>query len=165
MRVSVIGGGDADSDDLAAARDVGRLLADRGHVIVCGGRGGVMEAVCRGAVERDGDTIGILPGEDRREANPYVGTVVATGLGHGRNALVVLNGDAVIAIGGDGGTLSEIGYASVYDRPIAGLSTHDVAGVESVATPAEAVEWVERATGVDSDGDDDGWDWGGSGDE
>lgn len=144
MRVSVIGGGDASTEALETAREVGRLLADRGQTIVCGGRTGVMEAACRGAAERDGDTIGILPGEDRDEANPYVDTVIATGLGHARNALVVVNGDAVIAIGGGGGTLSEIGFADVYDRPIAGLHTHDVPGVDPVDSAVAAVEWVEK---------------------
>lgn len=107
-----------------------------------------MEAACRGAAERDGDTIGILPGEDPTAANPYVDTAIATGIGHARNALVVMNGDAVIAIGGSGGTLSEIGFSAVYDRPIAGIESHGVPGVTAVESPAAAVEYVESA--VDS---------------
>lgn len=145
MRVSVIGGGDTSSEHRETARAVGQLLGDRDHTLVCGGLGGVMEAACRGAAERDGETIGILPGEDPTAANPYVDTAIATGIGHARNALVVLNGDAVVAIDGSGGTLSEIGFGSVYDRPIAGIGSHDAPGVTAVDSPAAAVEYVESA--------------------
>ncbi len=102
-----------------------------------------MEAACRGASEAAGRTIGILPGEDRRAANEYVDTAVATGIGHARNALVVMNGDAVIAVDGAGGTLSEVGFGSVYDRPIAGIGAPDAPHVEAAETPAEAVDYVE----------------------
>lgn len=125
------------------AREVGRLLAERGHTVVCGGMSGVMEADCRGASEADGETIGILPGEDRGAANEYVDTAITTGLGHARNALVVLNGDAVIAIAGSGGTLSEVGFSAVYDRPIAGIGAPEAPHVEDVETPTEAVDYVE----------------------
>jgi uncharacterized protein (TIGR00725 family) len=104
-----------------------------------------MEAACHGATERDGETIGILSDDEPRTANPYVDTPIATGIGHARNAMVVMNGDAVIAIGGSGGTLSEIGYSAVYDRPIASLGSHDVAGVRVVDTANEAVDYVENA--------------------
>ncbi len=145
MRVSVIGGGDATSDHRERAEIVGQLIADRGHTLVCGGLGGVMEAACRGATERDGETIGILSDDEPRTANPYVDTPIATGIGHARNAMVVMNGNAVIAIGGSGGTLSEIGYSAVYDRPIASLGSHNVAGVTVVDSPTEAVDHVENA--------------------
>lgn len=145
MRVSVIGGGDPSTTHRETARSVGQLLAERDHTIVCGGRGGVMEAACRGAAERDGETIGILSCEDPTAANPYVDTAIATGIGHARNALVVMNGDAVIAIGGSGGTLSEIGFSAVYDRPIAGIESHDVPGITAVESPSAAVEYVEKA--------------------
>lgn len=145
MRVSVIGGSTVGSNEYEAARTLGRLLAQRGHVVVCGGLGGVMEAVCRGAREADGPTIGILPGEDVAAANPYVETAMATGIGHARNALVVMNGEAVVAVDGSGGTLSELGYAFVFDRPVAGLGTHDFPGVEACSTPEEAVASVEAA--------------------
>jgi uncharacterized protein (TIGR00725 family) len=145
MRVSVIGGSVVDQQLYEQARDVGRILGDRGHAVVCGGRGGVMEAVCRGASEHDGNTIGILPGEDRRAANEYVETAIATGMGNARNALVALNGDAASAIDGSKGTLSEIALALDYGRPVAGIETHAVDGVEAVETPAEAVEYVESA--------------------
>jgi len=145
MRVSVIGGSTVSEQLYEQARELGRLLGEADHEVVCGGRGGVMEAVCRGASEAGGGTIGILPGEDRRAANDYVGTVIATGMGNARNALVALNGDAAIAIDGGTGTLSEIALALDYGRPVAGIETHDIAGVEAVETPEEAVEYVEDA--------------------
>jgi hypothetical protein len=147
MRVSVIGGSTVTDAEYGTARDLGVELADRGHTVVCGGLGGVMEAVCRGASDAGGETIGVLPTDRVADANPYVTTPLATGLGHARNALVVMNGDAVIAVDGGGGTLSEIGYGHVYDRPIAGLGTHDAPGVEPCETVAEAVEVVEREGG------------------
>jgi hypothetical protein len=143
MRVSVIGGSSVSEAAAATAERLGRTLAERGHTVVCGGKGGVMEAACRGAVEAGGDTVGILPSGDPDEANEFVETVVCTGLGHARNALVVLNGDAVIGVDGSGGTLSEIGFAAVYDRPIAGLGTIEAPHVEICETPDDAVAYVE----------------------
>ena len=145
MRVSVIGGSDVDETTAAQARTVGRLLGERGHVVVCGGLGGVMEAACDGASAAGGETLGILPTSDRRDANEYVDTAIATGLGHARNALVVMNGDAVVAVDGGGGTLSELGYAAVYDRPTVGLGTHDAPHVEAVESAEAAVTYVESA--------------------
>ena len=149
MRVSVIGGSSVGEETYETAREVGRLLGARGHTVVCGGRGGVMEATCRGARERDAETIGILPGERRSVANDWVTTPIATGLGNARNPLVVLNGDAVVAIDGAAGTLSELGHALDYHQPVAGLDTHhvDLEGFRAVETPAEAVEYVESRAG------------------
>ncbi|WP_256300280.1 TIGR00725 family protein [Haloarchaeobius salinus] len=143
MRVSVIGGSSVSDEEYERAAAVGRLLAEHGHTVVCGGLGGVMRGVCEGASGAGGRTVGILPGEDIAAANEYVDVPVATGLGHARNALVVMNGDAVVAIDGGPGTLSELGLAGVYDRPVAGLGTHDVAGVRQVDSPAAAVAHVE----------------------
>lgn len=146
MRVSVIGGSDVDEETYEIARELGQLLAAGGHEVVCGGLGGVMEGVCRGAKERDGRTIGILPGSDRSAANPYVDTAIATGMGNARNTLVVLNGDAVVAIDGSTGTLSELGLALDYGRPVAGLDTlriDGIDGIEHVETPQAAVKYVE----------------------
>lgn len=146
MRVSVIGSGSSlDADTETVAESVGRLLADRGYTVVCGGMGGVMLAVCRGAHEAGGETIGILPAADPAAANPFVTTAIATGMGHARNVLVPMNGEAVIAIDGSGGTLSELGFADVYDRPVAGLGTHELPWVKSVETPQAAVEYIEAA--------------------
>ena len=145
MRVSVIGGSSIGPETAAIAESLGERLAARGHVVVCGGLGGVMEAVCRGARGAGGETIGILPTAERTDANPHVTTPIATGLGHARNALVVMNGDAAIAVDGASGTLSEIGLALTQGRPVAGLDTHEVDGVEPVDSPAAAVAFVEDA--------------------
>ncbi|KAA9399274.1 TIGR00725 family protein [Haloarcula sp. CBA1130] len=148
MRVSVIGGSTVTDDQYQQAREVGRRLGEQGHEVVCGGLTGVMEAVCRGASEAGGHTIGILPGERSAAANDYVDTAIATGLGNARNVLVVMNGVAIIAIDGGTGTLSELGHALDMNRPVAGLGTHRLDGgdaIEHVDTPAEAVEYVESA--------------------
>ena len=106
-----------------------------------------MEAACRGASEAGGHTIGILPTERRVDANRYVDTAIATGMGNARNVLVVLNGDAVVAVDGGTGTLSELGHALDFGKPVAGLETHRIEGVDGidhVDTPAAAVDSVER---------------------
>ena len=126
----------------AAAEPVGRELGSRGVVLVCGGLGGVMEAACRGAKEAGGLTVGILPGLDRSDANPYVDVVIATGLGEARNALVVNAADALIAVGGGYGTLSEIGLALRAGKRVVGLGTWEVEGVEALDSPETAVETV-----------------------
>jgi len=145
MRVSVIGGSTVPDEQYRQAREVGRLLGERGHEVVCGGFGGVMEAVCAGACETGGHTIGILPNEDRATANDYVETVIATGMGNARNVLVVMNSDAVIAVDGNTGTLSELGHALDMDRPVAGIGTHALDGIEHAETARDAVEYVESA--------------------
>ena len=147
MRVSVIGGGAVPPETAAVAEELGERLANRGHTVVCGGLGGVMEAVCRGAREAGGETIGVLPTDRRADANPHVTVPIATGLGHAHNALVVMNGEAAVAVDGSHGTLSEIGMALAHGRPVAGLDTHDVDGVEAVESPTEAVDYVEGAVG------------------
>ncbi|WP_144920186.1 TIGR00725 family protein [Halorubrum salsamenti] len=144
MRVSVIGGSSVSLETAAVAEELGERLANRGHTVVCGGLGGVMAAVCRGAANAGGEAIGILPTDRRADANPHVTVPIATGMGHARNALVVMNGDAAIAVDGSHGTLSEIGLALAHGRAVAGLDTHDVEGVKAVASPAAAVDYVER---------------------
>ncbi|MFC6756800.1 MULTISPECIES: TIGR00725 family protein [Haloarcula] len=148
MRVAVIGGSTVTDREYEQARDVGRVLGEHGHEVVCGGLGGVMEAVCAGARETGGHTIGILPNEDRATANEYVETAVATGIGNARNVLVVMNGEAVIAVDGSSGTLSEIGHALDMDRPVAGIGTHSLEGIEHVESAEAAVEYVESASAV-----------------
>jgi uncharacterized protein (TIGR00725 family) len=143
MRVSVIGGGWIGKADTEAAHRVGHLLGERDHTLVCGGRGGVMEAACRGAKEAGGRTIGILPGTDPQEANDFVDVPIATGLGNARNVLVALNGEGVIAIDGAYGTLSEIAHALDFGRPVAGIASHEIGGVEAVDSPEAAVEYIE----------------------
>jgi uncharacterized protein (TIGR00725 family) len=134
--VAVIGPGD---EPTVAAAEVGRLIAERGAVLVCGGRGGAMEAACRGAKEVGGLTVGILPGPDRSEANPFVDVVLPTGLGEARNALVVGAADVVIAIGGGYGTLSEIALALKAGKRVIGLGTWEIEGVVAAEGPEAAV--------------------------
>src|SRR5688572_30715202 len=117
--VAVIGAGrDATPADLAAAEAVGAGLAQAGATLVCGGLGGVMAAAAKGAMTAGGTVIGLLPGDDRAEANPHLSIAIPTGLGEVRNVLVVRSADAVIAIGGGYGTLSEIGFALKLGRPV-----------------------------------------------
>lgn len=146
MRVSVIGGSEIDRETYEQAKELGRQLASRGHTVVCGGLAGTMEAVCRGATAEGGETIGILPGERRTAANDWVTTPIATGLGNARNAIVVLNGDAAIAVDGSTGTLSEIALALDYGRPVAGLDTHSIEldGFQAVDSSEEAIDTVEN---------------------
>lgn len=123
MIISVIGEGDARPEIEDLAEQVGIELARRGHAVVCGGLGGVMEAVCRGAKSAGGSTIGILSGDDPKSANPWVDVPICTGMGQARNVIVVRTGRAVIAVGGAYGTLSEIGHALSDGIPVIGLKT------------------------------------------
>jgi uncharacterized protein (TIGR00725 family) len=147
MFVAVIGSASCSREVAARAEAVGREIALRGAVLVCGGRGGVMEAACRGAQAEGGTTIGILPGTSRQEANAYVDIPIATGLGEARNAIVVGTADAVVAVSGGFGTLSEIGLALKMGLPVVGLGTWElhqdgrpVGAVIAADTPAQAVE-------------------------
>lgn len=139
IRIAVIGGSRPGRQAVDNACEVGRLIARAGAVVVCGGLGGVMEAACRGAREEGGLTVGILPGGSPGDANPWVDVPIATGLGYTRNALVVMNADAVIAVDGEYGTLSEIAYGKIQGKKVVGLGTWDIKGIEIAATPEEAV--------------------------
>lgn len=133
-----------------AAREVGRLVAERGAVVVCGGLLGVMEAVAWGATEAGGVAIGVLPDEDRGRANAYLSYSVPTGMGQARNLAVVCSGDAVISVGGGPGTLSEIGLALKVGRPVVTLMSWDLpeGHVSVAATPEEAVRLALEALGA-----------------
>ena len=135
----MVGAHAATSPQLVAAEELGRLLARRGAIVVCGGLGGVMEAVCRGARQAGGTTVGILPGLDRAAANEHVSVAVATGLGEARNALVVRAADVLIAVGGAYGTLSEIAFALKAGKRVIGLDTWEIEGVERAGGPEAAV--------------------------
>jgi hypothetical protein len=145
--VAVVGSGEASAADAAVAEEVGRGLAARGAVVVCGGLGGVMEAACRGARGEGGVTVGLLPGPDRGAANPYVSVAIATGMGEARNALVVRAADVLVAVGGSWGTLSEIALAMRVGKRVVGVGTWELAraggepveGIERAADAAEAV--------------------------
>jgi len=154
MIVAVIGAGRCSKGVAQVAESVGRELARRGATLVCGGLGGVMEAACRGAKSEGGLTIGILPGFSRHEANPYVDIRVVTGLGEARNVIVVRTAQAVIAVDGEYGTLSEIAYALKLGIPVVGLNTWQLAkegrlvsAIVEAATPVEAVDKAVELAG------------------
>jgi uncharacterized protein (TIGR00725 family) len=129
--IGVIGGSACSSKIAELARTMGRYIAENGWILVCGGMGGVMEAACRGAVEAGGVTCGILPGESRAEANPYLSYSLVSGLGHARNLIVIRSSHAVVAIDGSYGTLSEISFANICGKPIIGLKSWHVRPAEN----------------------------------
>ena len=135
----MVGPGDAPAELRATAEEVGRALAARGAVVVTGGLGGVMETACRGAREEGASTVGILPGLDRRDANPHVEIAVPTGLGEARNALIARAADALIAVGGGYGTLSEVALALKGGKRVVGIDTWQIEGVVAAASAEEAV--------------------------
>ena len=137
--IAVVGAGDAAPEEESAAEAVGRGLAEAGVVVVCGGLGGVMEAACRGAKAGGGTTVGIIPGARRSDANPHVDVALATGLGEIRNGIIVRTVDAVVAVGGEFGTLSEIALALKAGKPVIAL------GGWQLARDGEPVEPMERA--------------------
>ena len=150
--IAVIGGGQCSAQEAALAETVGRELAKRGATLVCGGLRGIMEAACRGATIESGMTVGILPSDDPATSNPYVQIPVATGLGEARNLAVVKSAQAVIAIDGDYGTLSEISYALKSEIPVIGLNTWSLSrnGREdkSIIEAEDAVDAVEKAVSL-----------------
>jgi uncharacterized protein (TIGR00725 family) len=149
--VAVIGPSDATSLQTRAAEDIGRGLAHAGAILVCGGLGGVMEAACHGSSAAAGISVGLLPGTDRADANDWVRIALPTGLGELRNGLIIRAADAVIAVGGAYGTLSEIALALRAGVPVIGLDTWEIEGVEPVRTASEAVtRALGRANGRDA---------------
>jgi uncharacterized protein (TIGR00725 family) len=147
--IAVCGADEASARELALAEELGRAVAGAGQALICGGRGGIMEAACRGAKEAGGTTVGILPGYDRRAANAWVDHVICTGLGEARNAVVVASGEVVIAVGGGYGTLSEIGLALKMGRTVISLGSWELDAARlartgsgrylAVESPAEAM--------------------------
>ncbi len=151
MMIGVIGGERCDAAEGALAFAVGRELAARGHTLVCGGRGGVMREACRGARELDGVTVGVLPGDDRAGANEFVTVPVVTGLGFARNTVIARTADALVAVGGRYGTLSEIAFALIAGRPVATLGSWELTAPDGATAPlvpcetaAEALDACER---------------------
>ena len=147
--MAVVGPSEGSSDELAAAEGVGRALAERGAVLVCGGLAGAMEAACRGAKEAGGTTLAFLPGTRRDDANPFVDIALPTGMGEMRNMLIVRAADAVIAVGGEFGTLSEIAFALRVGKPVVGISTWELVKAgrtsDAIIVAASATEAVDRA--------------------
>jgi uncharacterized protein (TIGR00725 family) len=152
IQIAVVGGSEPLATEAGAAEVVGAALASAGAMVVCGGLGGVMAAACRGAKAAGGLTVGILPGTDRSAANPWVDVVIPTGMGEGRNVLVVRSAAAVIAVGGEYGTLSEIALALRARIPVVGVGTWSLirgnaetdTGIVPVADPAEAASVALR---------------------
>lgn len=144
FRVAVVGAGAASSEEVRLATEVGRQLARAGAILICGGLGGVMEAAARGAREAGGRTVGLLPGTDASDANPWIELPVPTGLGEARNLLVVRAGESVIAVGGAWGTLSEIALARKIGRPVVTLGPPPAEGLGCPAAeePEGAVAWA-----------------------
>lgn len=138
--IGVIGAGDADTQECAIAEKVGALIAAKGYTLLCGGMGGIMEAASRGAKSENGTTIGILPGNSKNDCNQFIDYPVVTAMGHGRNVIVAGSSDAIIAIGGSYGTLSEIAFALRLNIPIIGINTWDVSpDIKNAETPEMAV--------------------------
>ena len=153
--IAVVGPSAGTPAELALGEAVGRKIAEAGAVLVCGGMGGVMEAAAGGCAEAGGRSVGILPTEDRLDANPYLTVAVATGMGEGRNSIVVRTADAVIAVHGEFGTLSEIALALKMGKPVVGLGTWELAkggepvdAIVRVTDPREAVATALRLAGA-----------------
>jgi uncharacterized protein (TIGR00725 family) len=139
--IAIVGAGDANAAVCDLAYAAGREVAKRGAVLICGGRGGVMAAAARGTQSAGGLSIGILPGYNRHEANPHIEIAIATGMGEARNAIVVASADAVVALEGEGGTLSEIGLAIKLGRPVVGLRAwHQLEMIGHAEEPRAAVD-------------------------
>ena len=153
--IAVIGGSQCSKEEAKIAEEVGRELARRGAILVCGGLGGVMEAACKGAQSQGGLTIGILPGNSRQSANPYVQIPIVTGIGDARNIAVVKSAQAVIAIDGSYGTLSEISHALQSGIPVIGLNTWSLSRNSkqdnSIILAQNATEAVDKALNLATD--------------
>jgi uncharacterized protein (TIGR00725 family) len=148
MQISVIGAGEGDDDVLRDAEEVGRRIAEAGATLICGGRTGVMEAASKGASQAGGTVIGVLPTLSTDDANPYVSHAIATGIGEARNLAVVASGRAVIAVGGEWGTLSEIAYARKIGRPVVAIQSwalRNRAGTDIGIVEAESPEDAVKA--------------------
>jgi len=144
--IAVIGGSDLTPETAALARKVGREVAETGAVLLCGGLGGVMAAAAQGAHAAGGVSLGILPDGDRRRANPYLTYAIATNLGHARNVLIAHSADALIAVNGSHGTISEAAIALKLGKPVIALNvTWDLPGLQRAATPAAAVTMAMEA--------------------
>lgn len=143
--VGVIGAGECSDKTYQLARNLGAEIGKKGWTLVCGGLGGVMEAAAKGCTEAGGMTVGILPGLEKTSANTYIKIPLPTGLGEGRNLLVVRASDVLISVAGGYGTLSEIALALKINKPVIGLETwENIQGVQYVSDPEEAIKMIER---------------------
>jgi uncharacterized protein (TIGR00725 family) len=147
--IAVIGGRKVTKSLLVQAEEVGRFIALKGAILICGGLSGVMEAASRGAHEAGGVTVGILPQDDRRQANRFISVPVVTGFGMGRNVIIARSADALIAVGGAYGTLSEIAFGLQLGKPVIGLGTWQIKGVIEADDAQDAVDKAFRALGLE----------------
>jgi uncharacterized protein (TIGR00725 family) len=144
ITISVIGGHEITTEVEDLAIKVGIMIAEMGAILVCGGLGGVMEAVSRGAKKAGGITIGILPGKEKEDANPYIDIPLPTSIGYARNAIVACSADIIIALPGSHGTSSEISYGMVYKRPIIDLGNWNIEGMIKVKDLTGAEQWIRK---------------------
>ncbi len=142
FHIAVIGGRKADKALKKEAEAVGRLIAEKGCILVCGGMHGIMEAASKGAKQAGGTTVGVLPQDHKKDANPYIDIPIATGLGIGRNVIIARTADALIAIGGEYGTLSEIAFGLQMAKPVVGIRSWEIKGVIQAANAEDAVRTV-----------------------
>lgn len=142
--IAVIGGHKCDGKTAELAESIGEAIATAGAVLLCGGLGGIMEAAARGAKKAGGTTIGILPGEDKGDANAFVDIVIPTGMGYSRNTLVAGSADMLIALPGEYGTLSEIAFALNAKKPVYGIGSWDIPGVEQLGSIEDVVQKVNE---------------------
>ncbi|MDP8299692.1 MAG: TIGR00725 family protein [Candidatus Tantalella remota] len=140
--VSVIGGHKCDAEASELAAKIGEIVAEQDAVLVCGGLGGIMKAACRGAKQKGGLTVGIIPGEDKSDANEFVDVVIPTGMGYTRNTLVAGAADMIVALSGEYGTLSEIAFALNAGKPVYGLGAWDIAGVNALEGPEQIADKI-----------------------
>ena len=143
--IGVIGGEACSDAEGETAYAVGRELAARGHTLVCGGRGGVMREACRGARSQDGVTVGILPGDDRSDMNEFVTTPIVTGIGFARNTIIARTADALVAVGGRYGTLSEIAFALIAGKPVVTMGSWDLTLPDGATAPLVACDDASAA--------------------
>lgn len=144
MNIAVIGGHKCSMRLYNVACKLGELIAQEKWILICGGRTGIMEAVCKGAKVKNGRTVGILPSYDGKDVNPYVDIKLPTGLGYARNVLVVRAADIIVAIGGNYGTLSEIAFALSEDKYVIGINTWNIKGIKKVENAEQALICIKK---------------------
>lgn len=144
LKIAVIGGRKADQKELDTAYNVGKIIAEDGNILICGGRMGIMEAAAKGAFDAGGLTIGVLPGMDDSDANPYIKIALPTGVGLSRNSIIACSCDGAIAVGGEFGTLSEIAYCKQFTRPVCSLNSWNIKDVHQVGSAEEALNFIKK---------------------
>lgn len=144
LKIAIIGGREASEEILETAYQTGKIIAEQGHLLINGGRMGVMETSAKGAFDAGGLTIGILPGTDESDVNPYIKVALPTGVGLSRNSIIACACDGAIAIGGEFGTLSEIAYCKQFDRPVCALHSWNIKDIHQVESAEEALKYIEE---------------------